>query len=283
MTHDDHWAAVMDEVWHACVCKQTFLRPGRIQGDDAVPDGPELVRRILKIFYPVQAEGDTLQPLSKLCGYSESVEPGCIFLIPRLQGTAAGEPMPGTHNHLNIGHQIASISNPTDIAFGGPLALTDDPTPDSSAFLPLASSDVPAAVLPTSHDRPRSPSPVPSISLNVFSPGDFVGDGGFLQGEQIHLVSCSLTAAQPASEFQVIRLLGIGTYAAVYLVREVLYRPSENGHGSIIGAMNDDDDIIEYGGDYAIKCLSKINLDDDVYAAQMAEVCFSYCSLPVRR
>jgi serine/threonine protein kinase len=91
---------------------------------------------------------------------------------------------------------------------------------------------------------------------------------------------------QPATEFQVVRRLGTGSYAVVYLVREVLYRtlPSEDGHMSLVGPMDLDGKIgyptIEYGRDYAIKCLSKANLDNDALAAQMSEVRPSAFYLP---
>jgi hypothetical protein len=126
---------------------------------------------------------------------------------------------------------------------------------------------------------------------DVLSPGDFVGEGGSLQGETIRLVSFGLTAhalgtpeyREPATEFQVKRRLGHGSYAVVYLVQEVLSRPqpSEDGHMSTIGAMDFDSKTFPhpetvYGREYAIKCLSKANLDEEDLAAQMSEVCMMY-------
>ena len=110
-------------------------------------------------------------------------------------------------------------------------------------------------------------------SLDVLYPGDFLSTDGDLQGEHIRLVSASISAAQPAHEFQVVRRLGTGSYAVVYLVKEVLYRPPIDDDPSVIGTLDlEPSQPIEYGGEYAIKCLSKENLDPDALAAQMAEV-----------
>lgn len=117
------------------------------------------------------------------------------------------------------------------------------------------------------------------------APGDFVGQGGLLQGEIIKLVSLGSSTSnphgyrEPAPEFQVKRTLGHGSYAVVYLVQEVLSRPqlSEDGHMSTIGMMEFDNRLVnppamQYGREYAIKCLSKANLDEEELAAQMSEV-----------
>jgi hypothetical protein len=64
----------------------------------------------------------------------------------------------------------------------------------------------------------------------------------------------------------------------VYHVREVLaHKPiSEDGH-SLLGRMDFDDSAsrrssVEYGREYAIKCLSKANLDEEALEAQTFEV-----------
>jgi serine/threonine protein kinase len=117
---------------------------------------------------------------------------------------------------------------------------------------------------------------------DVLSSGDLVGEGIFLQGETIRLVSMASTvdSEAPAQEFEVVRRLGTGSYAVVYLVREVLSRPvpSTDGHISIEGMELDDNlttrPSIEYGRDFAIKCLSKADLNKEDLAAQKAEVQF---------
>ena len=116
---------------------------------------------------------------------------------------------------------------------------------------------------------------------DVLAPGDTVGQGFLLQGEPVQLVSSSHT--ELAREFEVIKQLGTGSYAVVYLVQEVLSRPvhSEDGHMSTIGPMELDtttkpvQDIV-YGREYAIKCLSKADLDQDALAVQMSEVLYPY-------
>jgi serine/threonine protein kinase len=82
-----------------------------------------------------------------------------------------------------------------------------------------------------------------------------------------------------AKEFQVVHKLGTGSYAVVYLVREVMSRPpsnsvSDDGHLGIL-----DLDItppssqpIVYGRKFALKVLSKANLDAAALAAQLTEV-----------
>lgn len=110
-------------------------------------------------------------------------------------------------------------------------------------------------------------------------------------GEALRLVSIGSTPRpsdrpeyeEPAKEFEVVRRLGAGSYAVVYLVREVLYRPppSDDGHMSTVGLMDMDDKFrpsTVYGREYAIKCLSKANLDEEALAAQMSEVCL--CPAP---
>jgi serine/threonine protein kinase len=114
--------------------------------------------------------------------------------------------------------------------------------------------------------------------------GDVVGQGVCFQGETIRLVSIGAFPPasdyeEPAKEFEVVKRLGTGSYAVVYLVREVLFRPppSDDGHTSILGPIELDGKLscrpcTEYGREYAIKCLSKANLDEDALAAQMSEV-----------
>ncbi|KAF4620704.1 hypothetical protein D9613_000552 [Agrocybe pediades] len=116
---------------------------------------------------------------------------------------------------------------------------------------------------------------------DVLGPGDTVGEGLLLQGEPIRLVSngaLDRSHQEPAQEFEVIKQLGTGSYAVVYLVQEVLSRPpppSDDGHMSTIGLMEFDSNKpaqIVYGRKYAIKCLSKANLDEEALALQMSEV-----------
>ncbi|KAF8629245.1 hypothetical protein AX17_005824 [Amanita inopinata Kibby_2008] len=146
---------------------------------------------------------------------------------------------------------------------------------------------VPNATSPISQTPSRSSSIGSSVIEDVLSPGDTVGEGSILQGEIIRLVSIGAAPCrpglsdyeEPAQEFEVVRRLGTGSYAVVYLVQEVLSRPppSEDGHMCTIGQMELDGKPAcrpqtVYGREYAIKCLSKANLDEDALAAQMSEV-----------
>ncbi|KAF6760063.1 CAMK/CAMK-unique protein kinase [Ephemerocybe angulata] len=107
---------------------------------------------------------------------------------------------------------------------------------------------------------------------DALAPGDIIGEDLYLQGEMVHLVSSTPDAdgCPPAREFEVVRRLGTGSYA------EVLSRaaPSEDGH-SIIGSMELDGKHhpqTVYGREFAIKLLSKANLDEEALEAQMSEV-----------
>ncbi|KAJ7668422.1 hypothetical protein DFH06DRAFT_982908 [Mycena polygramma] len=144
---------------------------------------------------------------------------------------------------------------------------------------PVSFSPRPAFKSPTQSRR----SSFSSVLEDVLQPGDVVGEGVELQGETIRLVSPLSPDAQhdtqPAREFEVVRRLGAGSYAVVYQVLEVLERapPSEDGHSSMMGHMDLDGKhsrtpSTTYGREYAIKCLSKANLDGEALTAQMDEV-----------
>ncbi|EPQ57692.1 hypothetical protein GLOTRDRAFT_92494 [Gloeophyllum trabeum ATCC 11539] len=167
---------------------------------------------------------------------------------------------------------------------------------------PYLSSPRPtSSPVPRDIDSPRPPARRFSTSSSsgvqdVLFPGDIVGEGLELDDEIVRRVpidastnvlstSAPMDVQEPAREFEVVRRLGTGSYAVVYLVREVLSRsvPSDSGHGhvSAVGAIDLDDSFssksmggvhIEYGKEYAMKCLSKANLDEEALEAQMTEV-----------
>ncbi|KAH8823059.1 hypothetical protein DL96DRAFT_1532556 [Flagelloscypha sp. PMI_526] len=146
--------------------------------------------------------------------------------------------------------------------------------------------------LSSSHLDSTSPRPssIASTLDDILLPGDYVAEGGLLQGEPIRRVSLGSSPPaslegdctnQPHSTFQVVRRLGTGSYAVVYLVREVFLAPSSSssGEGSIFGSMDvggppvpSRPHSVVYGHEYAIKCLSKADLDEDQLNAQMSEV-----------
>lgn len=175
-----------------------------------------------------------------------------------------------------------------------------------------------------------------SFHEDVLAPGDVIGVGLTLRDEKLRMVplikhtanldgswvsngsgfssrpssrpgtgsrsgrSGSSLILPPAPELEIVRRLGTGSYAIVYLAREVLKRPSnmirpsssssryEADDGFVIGQMDDDGEnngynnshirsgAFVYGREFAVKCLSKANLDEEALSAQMAEVCNCY-------
>ena len=167
----------------------------------------------------------------------------------------------------------------------------------SSSFSSLPSPSFPPTSLPQPVPRPSHPSSsqarssISSHVEDILSPGDIVGEGIPLQGELLRLVPNQSAEQAPladyrelASEFQVVSKLGTGSYAVVYLIREVLSRsqPSEDDHVYPGGRLELDDTSsmrapTEYGREYAIKLLSKADLDEEDPYAQLTEVTCPLC------
>jgi serine/threonine protein kinase len=218
---------------------------------------------------------------------------------PRLHSTALNKRLP--KDSFGSRPAFTTILPPTHHAI--PLPISTNFAASSTSSSPsTASSKLPRSPYLSSFRLPTGPVSPPiaqpwsakqdafssrpssissSITEDVLAPGDVVGEGARLQGELIRLVSIgstSLDYKEPAKEFEVVRRLGTGSYAVVYLVREVLYRPppSEDGHTALMGPMELDGSVtslsVQYGREYAIKCLSKANLDEEALAAQMSEV-----------
>jgi hypothetical protein len=173
----------------------------------------------------------------------------------------------------------------------------------STSYSSLPSPNFPPSALPQvvprppyasshSNDFPPPPSSkehssISSHAEDILSHGDIVGEGIPLLGEPLRLVANRyaehVPAAdhqEPATEFEVVRKLGTGSYAVVYHVREVLSRspPSEDDHIYPGGRLELDDvsisrsPLTEYGREYAIKLLSKADLDEEELVAQLTEV-----------
>ena len=174
----------------------------------------------------------------------------------------------------------------------------------STSYSSLPSPSFPPSALPQvvprppyssshSNDFPRPPSSskdhstISSHIEDVLSHGDIVGEGIPLLGEPLRLVSNrsaehppTADHQEPGTEFEVVRKLGTGSYAVVYHVREVLCRspPSEDDHFYPGGRLEFDDasatrsPTSEYGREYAIKLLSKADLDEEELVAQLTEV-----------
>ena len=212
------------------------------------------------------------------------------------EGSVHRPAFPAATNPLNISSAVHSSSyNSRSRSSASPSPLSSAPR---SPYLPSSRLNSPV-LTPAALPRPvasrmssyavttRSESSSNSGIQDVLAPGDIIGQGSLLEGEVVQLVSsCAPTAAhsaspspdpeEPAREFEVVRRLGAGSYAVVYLVKEVLYRPppsrSDDGH-----EIMDEEDFRRpstvYGREYAIKCLSKADLDEEALEAQMAEVC----------
>jgi hypothetical protein len=184
-----------------------------------------------------------------------------------------------------------TIHRPLSVSTNLPHIQSHSPSPISAKFPRspyISTRQLPtASPLPFNNNRPLSASSISSAGStidDVLVPGDIVGEGFYLQGEVIREVQ-SLPQQQghpdlkPANELEVIKQLGTGSYAVVYLVQEVLARPalSDDGHMSTIGQMEGYNTTgpqqVQYGRKYAVKCLSKANLDEEALAVQMSEVC----------
>ena len=156
----------------------------------------------------------------------------------------------------------------------------------STSISSLPSPSFPTSSLPqpvphTSHPPSSTARSTTSFHIeDILSPGDIVGEGIPLQGEVLGLIpNHPPNYHQLAREFQVVRKLGTGSYAVVYLVREILSRspPSEDDHVYPSGRLELDDAastrlLTEYGREYAIKLLSKADLDQEELVAQLTEV-----------
>jgi hypothetical protein len=160
----------------------------------------------------------------------------------------------------------------------------------STSFSSLPSPSFPSSSLPqpvprSNHPSSKARSTISSHVEDILSPGDIVGEGIPLQGEFLRLAPNQSAEApvaddqELAPEFQVVSKLGTGSYAIVYLVREVLSRspPSEDDHVYPGGRLEFDDAASmrssEYGREYAIKLLSKADLDEEELV-QLTEVTF---------
>ncbi|KAG1777648.1 kinase-like domain-containing protein [Suillus placidus] len=139
-------------------------------------------------------------------------------------------------------------------------------------------------VLPISIPSPPSPISIPSplvqqsptissLIEDVLATGDLVGEDILLQGDPVRPCILAPIDMNTAKEFQVDRRLGTGSYAVVYLVREVLSRPpiSDDGHVGFLDLDQSPPPIV-YGRNFALKVLSKANLDSAALTAQLTEV-----------
>ncbi|KAG2043538.1 kinase-like domain-containing protein [Suillus americanus] len=147
-----------------------------------------------------------------------------------------------------------------------------------SSLPPLLPISIPTPPSPISIPSPPiPPSPtLPSVSSlveDVLSPGDLVGEDLLLQGEPVRPCVLAPIDMNTAKEFEVVRRLGTGSYAVVYRVREVISRSpiSDDGHVGVLD-LDPSPPPIVYGRHFALKVLSKANLDSEALTAQLTEV-----------
>ncbi|KAG0706064.1 kinase-like protein [Suillus ampliporus] len=157
-----------------------------------------------------------------------------------------------------------------------PISIPSPPSPISIASPSLPSSPLlPPSPLPT---RVHTVPSVSSLIEDVLAPGDLVGEHLLLQGDPVRPCVLAPIDMNTAKEFQVVRRLGTGSYAVVYLVREVLSRPptnpvSDDGHVGVLDLdLPSTTQPVVYGRNFALKVLSKANLDSDALTAQLTEV-----------
>ncbi|KAA1472792.1 kinase-like protein [Dentipellis sp. KUC8613] len=194
------------------------------------------------------------------------------------------------HNAPSFHHVPLTLSTSFSSSNGLPSPSFPSPFPSKAIpRTPYAASprQIPASLDDTHARMPSvrsSTSARSSLIEDALSPGDLVGEGIALQGEAMRVVPIKCgkpTPAEmqePAREFEVIRKLGSGSYAVVYLVREVLSRsPSSDDDHIYPGGRLELDDrstsshSVEYGRDFAVKLLSKANLDEEAIEAQLFE------------
>ncbi|KAH7108206.1 Pkinase-domain-containing protein [Auriculariales sp. MPI-PUGE-AT-0066] len=188
-----------------------------------------------------------------------------------------------------------------------------------SGCLSLGAAPADAAVEPGTVNATRSDRSRASVdAADVLVQGDIIGAGRYLNGEVVREVSRRESTTtdhdQPAHCFEVVRKLGTGSYAVVYLVRERLDTLPDSDDDC-----SDDLDMSSeelptgrleldsapsssslsysssqqrrqqhhhhrheprYGREFAIKCLSKGNLGQDALAAQRDEATI-HQSLPI--
>jgi hypothetical protein len=107
----------------------------------------------------------------------------------------------------------------------------------------------------------------------VFEEGDMLGPGFYHQGHRI--IDCFAdrdgTEVEPL-QLEVVRQLGSGSYAIVYLVRQVLYDPPEGDEGDEYSLDDEPQRSTRtYGKEFALKCLSKTDLTEELEEVQKYE------------
>lgn len=161
-----------------------------------------------------------------------------------------------------------------------PRSSQPSPNPNSASSSRRNSWQQSVRLATTSHVRRFS-----TLNEDILCEGDLIGEGVELQGEVIRSAPGSFSPSQslldPTTKFEVIRKLGTGSYAVVFLVREVFgshrLHSSEDDDQFPAGGLDlssSSSALVKptYGREFAIKCLSKANLSPQELQVQMFEV-----------
>ncbi|KAG1715609.1 hypothetical protein ID866_1533 [Astraeus odoratus] len=211
---------------------------------------------------PRPASSPPQQPITNV----SSCPPSPLLHLPSLSPSPAASPLPSPLPHPAV-LSASPLSIPSPLPPSAPL-----PLPNSASTRNRVSAS-------TRLNTARHSSFGSSLIEDVLSPGDIIGEGILFQGHIVRPASASIDlediSAGLATEFEVVRKLGTGSYAVVYLVREIISRttPSEDGHCGILDLGDSPNkSYVTYGRDFALKCLSKANLDEEALTAQLSEV-----------
>lgn len=101
----------------------------------------------------------------------------------------------------------------------------------------------------------------------IFQEGERLEVGYLHAGKEVKVLELPAqgNTASPVRRLEIVRKLGSGSYAVVYLCRAITYDPYEDGEDFDEGAM-------VYGEEFALKCLCKKNLSKDLLNVQKFEV-----------
>lgn len=156
--------------------------------------------------------------------------------------------------------------------------------------LPVYSSgSIPSLEIPTEPDLAShafNHHDFPTINEDTLAEEDvIIGEGGegSLHRELIEPVNIPKSAARaeqaPAVHLQVVRKLGTGSYAVVYLVKEFSRGRSLSGHHEWASLKSSRISIpmppsidIQYGRDFAVKCLPRASLSPEELEIQIFDV-----------
>jgi hypothetical protein len=168
------------------------------------------------------------------------------------------------------GHTGAPKRQTSSLATSGAISILSPPR-SPAAFVPASLAEQEEAFLEQEDEEAFFDDD--EEQLIVFEEGDMLGPGFYHQGHRI--VDFFSDKNEPAVEplqLEVVRQLGVGSYAIVYLVRQVLYDPPEWDEGDEYDWEDEPQRPTRiYGKEFALKCLSKADLTEDLEEVQKYE------------